>query len=383
MIKEEKKTVFSTIFRFTIVLVGITFFVNFIIVGQSIIAPLVVAGFLSFLLNPFVGWLEKYRVPKLLASVLGLVAIILFISVLIYFFYSQIKTFDRDLGEVEIKLKTIRNNLPDPILQMTEDFSIEGIFTYLRSNISGILDGFINIASSLTLVGLMPIYIILMLYYRDFLYNFLVLAANNKNDEDDEGSMQKLVPKIRNIIQSYITGMFLVICVLFVLNSIALLSLGIKHAFLFAAFAALLNIVPFVGPLVGSALPIAFAFLTKDSLWYPFGVFIAFIVIQTIESNFLTPKIVGKNVSLNPLVTLITLLIGAKIWGIIGMILFIPGMAIIKEVFDNVDGLKPYGYLLGDPQTHDKQMENVNKRIKDIQKRLKLKKKNSETEDVT
>ena len=94
------------------------------------------------------------------------------------------------------------------------------------------------------------------------------------------------------------------ICILAVLNSIALLSLGIKHALLFAVFTAFLNIIPFLGPIIGSILPIIFALLTKDSLWYPFGVFLSFYVIQVIESNYFTPQKVGNQVSMNRLMTI-------------------------------------------------------------------------------
>jgi predicted PurR-regulated permease PerM len=131
------------------------------------------------------------------------------------------------------------------------------------------------------------------------------------------------------------------------LYSTALISLGVGHAILFAAFAAILNIIPFVGPFLGAAFPILFALLTKDSLFYPAAVLGSFIVIQSVEGNILTPKIVGNNVSLNPLVTLVTLFIGASIWGVVGMILFIPMMAILKEIFCSIDGLEPYAYVLG------------------------------------
>lgn len=136
------------------------------------------------------------------------------------------------------------------------------------------------------------------------------------------------------------------ILILSVLNFTALSIIGIKHALLFAVFAGFLNVIPYVGPIIGSTLPIAYALLTTDSLWYPIAVFASFYVIQTIEGNFLTPKITGSQVSLNPLMTIIALFVGNFIWGLAGMILFVPGLAILKVIFDEIEGMEAYSFLL-------------------------------------
>jgi predicted PurR-regulated permease PerM len=164
--------------------------------------------------------------------------------------------------------------------------------------------------------------------------------------------------------------MFYVICVLFVLNSIALLSLGIEHALLFAAFAAALNVIPFVGPLLGSLFPILFALVTKDSLFYPVAVLVSFLLIQSLEGNLITPNIVGRNVSLNPLVTLVTLFFGAAVWGVVGMILFIPLTAVLKEIIGNIEGLEPYAYVMGTGEKPPPEKPGIWDRIAEKAKKL-------------
>jgi predicted PurR-regulated permease PerM len=89
------------------------------------------------------------------------------------------------------------------------------------------------------------------------------------------------------------------------------------------------------------------AWLTKDSLWYPLGIFISFFTVQTMEGYFLTPRIVGKSVNINPLIVIIALISGYFIWGVIGMILIVPVVAILKIIFDQIDSLKPIGFLIG------------------------------------
>jgi len=169
------------------------------------------------------------------------------------------------------------------------------------------------------------------------------MALADKHKE----TVKQVAVQVQEIVRNYIVGMSIVILILAVLYSILLYSMGIRHALFFAIFAALLNVIPFVGPFIGATLPITFALFTKESLLYPIGILAAFYVIQNIEGNFFTPKIVGKKVSMNPFMTIVALFVGNFIWGLAGMILFIPGMAILKVIFDVIPGMEPYGFLLG------------------------------------
>jgi predicted PurR-regulated permease PerM len=134
-----------------------------------------------------------------------------------------------------------------------------------------------------------------------------------------------------------------------VLNTVGLLLLGIEYAFFFGALAAFLNIIPYLGIIIGSILPIMMALLTKDSIWYAVGVAGAFTAVQFLEGNFITPNIVGSKVSVNPLAAIVALIFGGMLWGPSGMILSIPFTAIVKVILDNIESLEPFGFLLGEP----------------------------------
>jgi len=110
----------------------------------------------------------------------------------------------------------------------------------------------------------------------------------------------------------------------------------------------MLNIVPYLGPSLGVIMPFFFALMTKDSLFYPIAVAVAFIFIQLLEGAFLTPKITGGNVNLNALITFLGLLVGGAIWGVLGMILIIPTIAILKKLFELSPDTQPYAYLFGE-----------------------------------
>src|SRR5690606_28894066 len=124
--------------------------------------------------------------------------------------------------------------------------------------------------------------------------------------------------------------------------------------------------IPYLGIFIGSLLPIVYAFLTKDSLLYPLGVAAVFWFVQFIEGNFITPNVVGNKVSLNPFAAIIALFVGGAVWGPAGMILFIPYLALLKVIFDVIEPLEPYGFLLGNPDSNNK-----SKFVSKIKSRLK------------
>src|SRR5690606_27996813 len=146
-----------------------------------------------------------------------------------------------------------------------------------------------------------------------------------------------------------ILGLFTVIVIIAVLNTVGLFALGIKHAIFFGALSAILTIISYAGVFLGSLLPAIFALVTKDSLWYPVGVIGIFAVVQFLEGNFITPNIVGNQVSVNPFAAIVGLLIGGMMLGATGMIFAIPLLAIIKVICDGVESAKPIGYLIGSP----------------------------------
>jgi predicted PurR-regulated permease PerM len=154
-------------------------------------------------------------------------------------------------------------------------------------------------------------------------------------------------------------GLLTVILIVGTLQSAGLYFLGIENPVFFGMLAAVLAVIPYIGIMIGSILPALVALVTKDSAWYALGVIIIMQGIQFLESNFITPFIVGGSVSVNQIAALLALLVGGSLWGVIGMILAIPFTAIIKVIFDNVDGLKPWGFLLGDAPPLPKRIKKL------------------------
>jgi predicted PurR-regulated permease PerM len=132
------------------------------------------------------------------------------------------------------------------------------------------------------------------------------------------------------------------------LNITALLALGIQYAVLIGIIGALLNVIPYIGGIVAVAIPMIIALATKDSAWYAVYVLVLYYIVQLIDNNFIVPKIVASKVKINALFSIIVVFAGNALWGIPGMFISLPLLAIVKLIFDHIEPLKPWGFLLGD-----------------------------------
>ncbi len=368
--------------KYTYVMIGLILTVFAMIMARSIVLPLLFALFFSILLSPVTNFLERYKFPRFLSS---FAAILIGLSVLVaigFFFYNQMAAFSRDADMFAERLEELLDSL-DGFLHTW--FAIEGeinldrvvteTFDFVKENTASLTRSITGAASTITSFFLVPVFMYLILLFRDMLKNFVVMAVA-KGDETSEVKVQNIITRVKTLVQKYITGLLMVIGILAVLNSIMLSIIGVDHAIFFGVFAAMLNVIPFVGPIMGSILPILYALITMDSLIYPLIILLGFYIIQLFESNLFTPTIVGSQVSMNALATLLLIFIGAQIWGLAGMILFIPLGAILKVICDEVESLHPYGYLLGRP-SGDKSEERsaLAKKVGELRKRSSQKKK--------
>ncbi len=347
----------NLIYQSAAFLVFVSLFVYIMIIGSPVLIPLVFAGFIAVLFSPIATWLEDRKIPRWLSSLICLILALIALAGIVTFFYTQTRNFSGDVNTLGESLNKIIKDFTnwlnetmgdDQFIQL--DTLQEALGALLQSNSNVITQGLAQLTASFIQIMLFMTFGVSFLIYRDEIFSFLLMALKGR-----ESRIRGIILKVKNVVRNYIVGILLVILVLAFFNSIALMIMGIEHAIFFAVFAAVLNIVPFIGPLVGSLLPAIFALVMKDSLWYPLGVILYFITIQMLESYLITPNIVGRKVSINPMFTILAIFVGNLIWGVAGMILFIPFTAMLKQIFDEVDAMKPYGYLLGGMSEKDKQ----------------------------
>lgn len=339
------------------VMVFIIVLVFFLIVGKSLLIPLFMGGFFAILFTPLSMLLEKHKVPRTLSCIIALLVMTALVAGLISFIIGNVVSFTKDFNNVSQRLITVAGGI-DAWTYETFGFSENLVekaesryfVELLNKNSSSISNFALNAIGSLSGLILIPVFMFFFLLYRDHLTRMMVMIYRDR----DPTLVKMRITNLRKVILNYIAGVGKVMVILAILNITAYSILGIKHAIFFGIIGAVLNIIPYVGPFFGVLLPIVYSFLTMDSLFYPIAVLVIYQVIQMVEGNFLTPKIVGGNVNLNAFITFLALLVGASIWGVAGMILVIPMMAILREIFELSENTKPFAMLLGEEKNDSK-----------------------------
>lgn len=342
--------------RYILILFGIYLLFHILYLGQDIIIPLTFAGLFAVLLDPLCNWLEYYKFGRIGSILVSMFAFLLIVVGIVFLFSLQFLEFTDQIPEMTDRLKQFTDQF---VLLLEDQLRIgqEQQIQYLNRGINNLIDRSGQFVTTIistttnifTFLILLPIYSFFLLYYRDMLHNFLLKLAEK---HDFEG-VEVIKKDIQGVIQRYIIGMLTVILILAFLNTVGLLIIGLDHALFFGGFAAFLALIPYLGIILGSLPPILFALLMYDSLLYAAGVVLVFGLVQFMEGNFITPNVMSSQVSINPLAALIALFVGGQLWGIAGMILFIPLVGITKVIFDHVDALQPYGYLLGNSRYFD------------------------------
>lgn len=311
--------------------------------------PILAGLIISLALKPLASKLERYKIHRVISTIVSVVIFIFILLAIIGFFTIGVRAINFSSAEWQL-LNNFFLNIQHLIFN-TWGFSLDQQSSMFKENFSGVLSNSLSIlhntilftTSFLTSFVIFILGLFFCLYYRRFFLNFLYQSIQPKYHK----KLTNIVQKSALVVNQYIFGLFLVVAIVATLNSIGLILLGIPNAIFFGVSAAILMVIPYIGIMIGSAVPIIIAFLTKDSLWYPFGVLIIFSAIQFLEGNFLTPNIVGSQVKINPFAAILILIIGGMLLGIIGIIFAIPMLAIVKIIFDEIEPLRPLGYLLG------------------------------------
>ncbi|MCS5489122.1 AI-2E family transporter [Algoriphagus limi] len=351
-----------------LVLVFIIVLVFFLIVGKSLLIPLFMGGFFAILFTPLNNWLEKKKVPRTLASFLSLLLMVLLVGGLLSFIIGNVAAFTNDFDDVSGRVTNYANQIDDWTqssfgidYELRNKANLEYIEEVLNDHSSSISNFALKTVGSLSGVVLIPVFMFFLVLYRDHLTKMMIMIYRDR----DPTLVKMRITSLRKVIQHYIVGVGKVMLILALLNVTAYTALGIKHAIFFGVLGAILNIIPYVGPFFGVLLPVVYSFLTKDSLFYPLAILVAYQLIQLVEGNFLTPKIVGGNVNLNAFITFLGLLIGGSIWGVAGMILIIPTLAILREIFDLTEETKPFAFLLGEEKEKPKKPKPTDEQDQD------------------
>lgn len=334
-------------------IIGGLFFTGYLLViSASLFNPLLGAFIFAMALRPLATRLEAFKIPRLLSSLLTVFLFVIIFLGMVLFFSIQVKDMNFEVKTVGENFNGIAGKIQHWLTDLT-GISIAEQSTLLKEAFNTALRNsalYINktLSATTNVVTSFVIFIISLFFflqYRRFFISFLAQMVSVKN----HARLIKTLNKMQAVVKSYILGLLLIILIVATLNTIGLLVLGISNAMLFGVMAAVLTLIPYIGILLGALLPTAFALFTTNSLWYPLGVIIIFMFIQFLEGNVLTPNIVGRQVSINPFAAILGLIVGSMLLGLPGIMFALPVLAMIKVICDEVNVLKPFGYLLGNP----------------------------------
>lgn len=331
----------------TVVLFGLMLLVFALFTLKTIIAPIAFALIIAILLNPLVNKLHRKGVKRILAIVLSLLLTLIVVAGILYFITTQIMSFGDNLPVLKQKFNEhlmhlhywIQAKFNVPIMRQQKAIAdaLDNSKSFFGSALGGLL-------GTIGVVFLVPIYAFLLLFYKKLIVNFFHEIFAEENSE----KVSDVLTETKSAIQSYMVGLLLEALVVAVLNTGALLILGVQYALLLGVLGALLNMLPYIGGLVAIALPIIIASITKDGFTTQLLILGAYMLIQFIDNNFLVPFLVSSRVKINAFFSLVVVLLGGALWGVAGMFLSIPFLAILKIIFDRVPEMKPWGKLFGD-----------------------------------
>lgn len=331
----------------TVILLGLVLFFFILSMVGSMLKPLAFAGLFAILLNPLFNRLN-HRMPRIPAIILTLLIAIAVVGGLFYFLSSRIAMFSTDLPLIKDKftsllteLQTWTNKHLGPSMGkqiMAMQQSLSKADPQMLTNTLGTVFGFVSV------LILMPIYIFLLLFYKPLLLDFIFAVSSEKHSL----RVAEILSQIKTAIQSFMVGLMTETAIVCTLNSIALLIIGIPNAIVIGVIGGLLNILPYIGGLIAVSLPLLMSLISSNSYTDLFFIIGAYMFIQFIDNNFLVPRIVSSKVKINALMSIVAVLLGGLLWGVAGMFLSIPFIAVLKIIFDRIDELKPWGRLLGD-----------------------------------
>ncbi|MDX1651951.1 MAG: AI-2E family transporter [Brumimicrobium sp.] len=319
--------------------------------GKTVM-PILFAGLASVILLPIVSFLEDKGIPKGLSAFITVLSLSIVVIAVVFVIVIQSQEIIKDLTPmIEDEEYLDVNDLP--LISDAFQSYINNHMQTIRENLtelkgtllSLVRDSFVGFKNTLLFLITCPIYIFFMLLYRDNVFKFIE-AYQQKDNNRSRGRV--IIKKVRKSLYMYLRGLIFISLIIGVLTYVGLLLLGIDHALFFGIIAAVLAPIPYIGVVISALFPVVFALITKDSGWYALGVIGIFAVVQFLEGNFITPRVMGSSVNVNPLIILLSLVILGTLAGILGVILTVPLLATIKVIVEFYPHLKPWTYLLED-----------------------------------
>lgn len=363
----DEKFILPSYAKATIYMVGFFAFFTIAYMLRAIIVPLVFSTIIAIVLHPVVNFFVKIRINRVLAITFTMLLTLLIILAFGGLIISQINKFSESWPALVEKITILINEAIswasgylDIKPKEIHEWIIKTQGELINTTTEGLKQTLVSVGTGIMVLLLVPFYVFMILFYHPILIEFVHRLFGT----NDQNRVKEVVSQVKRVIQRYLIGLIIEATIMATLEITALLILGIEYAVLLGIIGALLNVIPYIGGLVAVFLPMMVAVATGSKPIYAIYILIIYYIIQMIDNHYIVPIIVASKVKINALFSVIVVLAGNALWGIPGMFLSIPLLAVFKLICDNVEPLKPWGFLLGDTMPSILKIKMIFKKIK-------------------
>lgn len=354
------------LFKAALIVVIVCLSAWFLKAAATFLIPITFAALLAMLLLPICQWLQEKGVNKAIATIASILVLVGAFALIIFFFSYQITDIAQNTDQLEDQLRSRYRELQEYISSSLgispekQQQMLKQQQSSISGKLSGIVQGFIaGLGGLLTNIVLVLVYIFLFIYFRHYIKRFILQVV----EKDQIDNARDTMKKAQKVTQKYLTGMALMIISLWIMYGIGFSIAGVKSPVFFAVLCGTLELIPFVGNLLGNAITVLVSVMQGGDMNVVLGILITYGAVQFFQSYILEPLVVGSEVNLNPLFTIIALIGAEVIWGLPGMVLAIPVMGVIKIICDHVEPLKPFGQLIGEDKKEDNALKKKVKQL--------------------
>lgn len=341
---EEKVRQFPLYIKITCMLSSLVIVFYALYILQDIFIPFAIASLFAVLLNPLVKKMEKYM-PRILAISLTVFLVIVLVWIVIFFISQQFSVFNDNLPALQQKFSTIFKNR-QTWLQSYIDISpkqewdlLNQITSWSTALLAQTIWWIYNLVIFCVIV---PFYVFLLLLYKPLIVEFILNIFSSSNPLQ----IVDILEETKSSVQSYIFWLLIETFLVATLNSIALMIIGVKYAILLWILWGIINILPYIGWIAGTLMPMFIALLTNEPIIVQVYIIVSYLFIQFVDNNFLLPYVVSSKLQINALFSILIVLLAAALWWVAWMFLAVPFLWVLKIIFDRVDGYKHIGKLL-------------------------------------
>lgn len=337
--------------RATIFIIGLLALFYILYIAQRYILPFVFAVIISIVLHPIVNFLVRKKIKRILAIIIALLLTFIVIAAFVALIFSQASRFsdswpilvDKFTGMLNQSISWASGYF-DINPQKIHDWITKTKGELLNTSSAAIGHTLAILGNGVVVLFIIPVYIFMILFYQPLLLDFI----HRLFDISNHSQLNEVITQVKTVIQRYLVGLVIEFVTVATLYSVGLLFLGIDYAILLGIIGGLLNVIPYLGGFVAAGLAMMVAMATKSTPLYALYILAIYYFIHLIDYNYIIPKIVASKVKINALISIMVIIAASALFGIPGMIICIPITGIIKLIFDHIEPLKPWGFLLGD-----------------------------------